>query len=246
MIKSIVKKIVCFMAILVLSISVVGCSPKVKSGDGTDSKEYSEELAKYFPLEKGIKLYYCGTLEYAHALTLSEIEDKKEKLILKFKGKIVDVSEGEGGATEEDLLIDIDYIIGKDSIIEKNKKIKEGQLTDSEKTILKEPIVVGTAWNQKITLEGKEYEAETKIVDVSKDKENKDTIKTETIIKGIDNYPESTYKEILTYKEGKGLVEFTKTLPLYETEQGKQSYGFDFEYHLFKMELPNSENNKEK
>ncbi|MCY6371304.1 hypothetical protein [Clostridium ganghwense] len=231
--KSIIKKISCFACVSVLTAVIVGCGAKgkaevAKNKDAAKTaKVYSEELAKYFPALEGTVLKYSGTAEYGHTITLNKVTDNQESLTLDFKGEIQDVSEGEG-PSKEDLLLETQYVVDKDSVkeIQKNVKRRHSQSIIREQVVLKLPIEKGKTWSQKVSIDGKEYTAETKIVEVSTDDKNKNIVKTETVVKGIESYPENTYKEIKIFKEGKGLVEFQNVILL-------QKEPFEFRYKLF-------------
>lgn len=245
--KSIMKKISRFICILMVGAAMVGCAANSKAETKKDNvvnskvesekdkekakstKAYSQELAKYFPTVEGTVLKYSGTLEYGHTVTLSKVTEKEGSLVLDFKGEIVDVSEGEGPSKEE-LSLETQYVIDKDSVkeIQKNIKRRHSQSIIREQIVLKLPIESGKTWTQKVNIDGKEYTAETKITEVAADDKNKNIVKTETVIKAMESYPDKTYKEIKTFKEEKGLVEFVNTILLGEAKEP-----FEFGYKLF-------------
>ncbi|MFD3156239.1 hypothetical protein ACFIJ5_05180 [Haloimpatiens sp. FM7330] len=231
--KTIIKKMCCFICSFILLIGLVGCGKTSQSIDKKSNekvektKKYNKELASLFPFVEGTVLRYSGTLEHMHTLTLNKVIDG-DVLKLNFKGQIEDLSEGE---TKKDLTIEEEYIIDKDSV----KQVKSWQSIINEQVVLKLPIKKGNVWKQKVIIKGKEYEAETKIVDISKDEKNKNMVKTETIVKGIKNYPQNTYKEIKVYKQDKGLVEFTNTI-LLEGKENEKPTSMEFGYHLFEPE----------
>lgn len=243
--KSIMKKISSFICILMLSVGLVGCAANSKAESKKDvnskieaekdnkeaksTKAYSQEIAKYFPSVEGTVLRYSGTAEYGQTLTLNKVTDKENSLVLDFKGEIEDMSDGEGPSKEE-LSLETQYVIDKDSVkeIQKNIKRRHSQSIIREQIVLKLPIESGKTWAQKVNIDGIEYTAETKITEVATDDKNKNIIKTETVIKGIESYPDKTYKEIKTFKEEKGLVEFVNTILLGESKEP-----FEFGYKLF-------------
>lgn len=209
-----------------------------KSGDeNVDGEEaYSKELANYFPSMEGTVLKYFGTAEYGQTLTLNKIIEAEDKLNLSFKGEILDLSDGEGPSRDE-LILEIEYEINKDSVkeIQRNEERKYSQSIIREQIVLKAPIEEGKKWNQSVNIDGKEYEAETKIMEISKDEKGKSLVKTETMVKDIESYPENTYKETRTYKEDKGLVEFNTTI-LLKGAEGQEATPFEFGYRLFEEE----------
>lgn len=211
----------------------VGCTQADNEVEqDTGKKTYSNELASYFPSVEGTVLNYSGTAEYGQGLTLNKVVDNNESLMLNFKGEILDISEGEG-PSKEDRIIETEYIINKDTVTQTQKNLTRrfSQSIITEQIVLKLPMKVGNTWDQKITIDGKEYTAKTKITDVSKDDRNRNMIKTETTIQGIENYTENTYREIKVFKEGKGLVEFRNTILL-----GESKSPFEFGYILFEPE----------
>lgn len=230
-------------AILIASLAACGktqqseaAGNKKVTGDKEvkDKKSYSSELAKYFPDVEGTVLNFIGTLEYGHGLTLNKVKEKNDKLILVFKGQIEDVSEGEGPSKEE-LMLETEYEIGNDYVkeIQKNEKRRHSQSIIREQIVLKLPLEKGKTWEQKVNVEGKEYTAQTKIVELSKDEDGKNLIKTETLIKDIEFYPDNTYRETKTFKEGKGLVEFQNVILFPAAYEGDKEAHMEFGYHLF-------------
>ncbi|SHK04040.1 hypothetical protein [Paramaledivibacter caminithermalis] len=240
--KSLTKRIFCIVCILALVISSVGCkavdNEESKAGNGNikDEVGYNQELASYFTTVEGTVLKYYGTAEYGQTLTLNKALEDEDSLKLIFKGEIQDLSEGEG-ASKDELMLESEYLINKDSVKEtiKNEEIRFSQSIIREQIILKAPIEEGTSWKQTVSIDGKEYEAETKIIEVSKDEKDRNLVKTETNVKDIESYPENTYKEIRAYKEGKGLVEFSNTIIL-KGPQGEEPIPFEFGYRLYEEE----------
>lgn len=240
--KGLAKKILCLICALVLGFAVVGCraadeeDTKVGKEDIKAEETYSQELGSYFPSVEGTVLKYYGTAEYGHTLTLSKVTQNKENLILNFKGEIVDVSGGEGLSRNE-LLFETEYEINKDSVKEFQRN-EDGRFSQSiirQQIILKAPIKKGEKWNQAVNIDGEEYRAETTIMEISKDEKGKNLVRTETVVKDIEFYPENTYKEIRTFKEGKGLLEFKNTVLLKGAEEGEPT-PFEFGYRLFEQE----------
>lgn len=236
------KKIFCIMCLLTLVVAVVGCTakedqePKAGNGEIEAEKGYSQDIASYFPSVEGTVLRHYGTAEYGQTLTLNKVIENDDSLKLSFKGEIDDMSDGEGPSKDE-LIFENQYVIDEDSAKEtqNNEERKFSQSIIREQIILKTPIKEGTTWKQKVYIEGKEYEAETKITEVSKDEKEKNLVKTETIVKNIDSYPEDTYREVRTYKEGKGLVEFNSIIMLKGVE-GEEPTPFEFGYRLYEEE----------
>lgn len=261
--KSLTKKIVLGICMLTLAAGLIGCSDlntyeqeekgtkeegsktegtKEESKDETtDDKDkimeeaYSEEMAKYFPAVEGTVLIFSGTVEYGQTLTLNGVIKNDDKLVLNFKGEIEDLSGGEGLSREERIL-ETTYEINKDSIkeIRKNETRRHSQSIIREQVVLKLPVEEGNKWTQEVMIDNKTYEAETTIIDISKDNKGKSLVKTETRVPGMEEYPDKVYKEVRVYKEGKGLVEYNTTILLAGESQEKMP--FEFGYRLFEEE----------
>jgi len=236
------KRLFYFLLVLILAVAAAGCkeagNEEAKTGNEDIKVEegYSQELASYFPSVEGTVLKYYGTVEYGQTLTLNKVIENQENLKLIFKGEIHDMSGGEGPSKDE-LILETEYLIDKDSVkeIQRNQDRRFSQSIMGEQIVLKTPIEEGGSWKQTVSIDGKEYEAETKIIEILKDERDKKTVKTETIVKGIVVYPENTYREVKTYKEGKGLVEFKKIIML-EGADGEKPTPFEFGYRLYEQE----------
>lgn len=239
--RGLTKRILCLLCVLILGIAVVGCraadeeGAKAGNGDVKAEEDYNQELASYFPIVEGTVLKYYGTAEYGQTLTLNNVTQNKENLVLNFNGEILDVSGGEGPSRDE-LLFEIQYEINKDSVMEsqRNEDRRFSQSIIREQIILKAPIKEGESWEQTVAIDGKEYKAKTTITEISKDEKGKNLVKTETIIEDIEFYPENTYKEIRTFKEGKGISEFKNTV-LLKGPEGVDPAPFEFGYRLFEQ-----------
>ncbi len=240
--RGLTKRILCLLCVLILGIAAIGCKAadeegdKVGDGDVKVEDAYNQELANYFPIVEGTVLKYYGTAEYGQTLTLNNVTENKENLVLDFNGEILDVSGGEGPSRDE-LLFETQYEINKDSVIESqmNADRRFSQSIIREQIVLKAPIEEGESWEQTVTIDGKEYKAKTTITEISKDEKGKNLVKTEMTINDIEFYPEDTYKEIRTFKEGKGLAEFKNTV-LLKGPEGVDPAPFDFGYRLFEQE----------
>lgn len=240
--KSLTQKIIFIICILALAVSAVGCkiadNEESKAGNGEikAGEGYSQELSSYFPSVEGTVLKYYGTAEYGQTLTLNKVLENEDSLKLSFKGEIQDMSDGEG-ASKDELILETEYLINNDSVKEtiKNEEIRFSQSIIREQIVLKAPIKEGATWKQTVSINGKEYEAETKIIEVSKDEKDRNLVKTEINVKDIESYPDNTYREVKTYKEGKGLVEFSNTIILKGLE-GEEPTPFEFGYRLYEEE----------
>lgn len=256
--KMLYKKILITLLVVGL-VFVAGCSSSVNNkisqsnnantndvNENIIKEEYNKELAELFPLKEGFTWYYQGIAEYGHVMTLKNITNKQDKLILNIEGYLDDAVEDPEPNGER--TFKIKYIINKDSVKEEIIYNATGEKTFwatsiiPDMIILKAPIKVGTKWEQKFKYKGKEYTAITTITKIEKtDKrymgmpidEGQILYTTETIVKGIEGFKDKIYKETRTYIKGKGLVGFTKSLEMYRDEDGNLvDYGFDFGYDL--------------
>lgn len=240
--KGIFRKISYITLAGVLAVSISACGNTNTNKNATNNKgaveskeetknekAYSTELAKYFPQAEGTVLNYNGTAEYGHILTLNKITEGNDKLTLNFKGEIQDMSEGEGEASKKDLLFETQYEIGNDYA----KGIENSQSIIKEHTVLKLPLEEGNSWEEKVSIEGKEYTAKTKIIEIAQDEDGKNLVKTETVINDMEYYPENTYKEVKTFKEGKGLKEFQNIILFSAAYEGDKDAHMEFGYHLY-------------
>ncbi|WP_027624301.1 hypothetical protein [Clostridium lundense] len=247
------KIILSSVIISVLAFSLMGCSKNninssmlkgdniVKAQDNIvkaqdkgqlNVKEYSKELSAYFSTNEMREFHYNGTLEYGEVIKLDKITGTKESLILQFNGEIKNESDGEGPAKDK-FHFQKEYTIDADSVkeIQKNGDMKKKYAAIEKGTILKMPIIKGNTWENEVEFKGNKYIAKNTIVDVTKDKDNKNLVKTETVIKGVQGYPKNTYKEIKVYCEGKGLVEFNNTILI--KGSGEKTSVMDFSYRQF-------------
>ncbi len=232
-----IKRICLSLSMLMLVSLVVGCGKGDQVKNEPQTEMYSEELAKYFPTKEGTELKYFGTAEYGHTIKLNKVTDNQKDLVLDFNGEIMDMSGGEG-PQREDLLFETQYILDKDSVreIQKNDTRRFSQSIMREQVVLKLPITTNATWSQKVTIDEKEYNAETRIIDISTDENGTNLVKTETTIKGLEFYPDNTYKEIKSFKEGKGLAAYEKIILLQGADGNEESTPFEFSYYLFEPE----------
>lgn len=240
--KKTIRTILGILCIIALSVIIIGCTSidqnpmdKVREED-INEDAYSEELASYFPRVEGTVLNYSGSYEYGHTLTLSEVGQEEGKLTLDFKGEIHDLSDGEGKSREERLFQN-QYIITENEVREVQKNVERihSQSVIREQVVLKLPIEVNNSWKENINIEGMEYEAETKIIDVKKDEKGRRLVRTETTVKEVENYPDNTYKVVRGFKEGKGISEFSTHILLKGPDE-EIITPLEFSYGLFERE----------
>ncbi|MBU5483593.1 hypothetical protein KQI86_04575 [Clostridium sp. MSJ-11] len=235
------KKITLVISTIAIIFAFTGCGSskntssskenevKAEINENKKEKEYSKELAAFFPKEDMSEMQYSGTSEYSEAVKIGKVSGTKETLIIDLKGTVKRVAEEGEGATGDKLQFVKEYTIDNESVkeVQTNGEIKKNQGAIEKSTILKLPLEKGNKWEDEVELKGKTYKAETTIQDISKGEDGKRIITTETIVKGVEGYPDKTYREIKAFKEGKGLVEFSNVLVF---EDGST---MDFSYSLF-------------
>ena len=242
-----VKTILASIYLVITIISSISCG-KTSSSSGEDkvkaeiigeentinknANKYSKELASFFPKEDMGEMHYSGSLEYGEVLKIYNVTGREESLVITLKGNIKKVAEQSEEANAAKLQFQKEYIIDYDSVkeIQTNGQNKKNEGSIEKSTILKLPIEKGNYWEEDAELKGKVYKAKTTILDISEDTSGKKVVKTETVIKGMEEYPDETYKEIKVFKEGKGLIEFQNILIL-----GDKS-SFDFSYRMFEID----------
>lgn len=240
------KIIISSIIISVVAFSLMGCSKnninssivkkdtmvKAQNKEQLSIKEYSKELSAYFPTNEMKQIHYNGTLEYGEIIKLDKITGTKQSLILQFNGEIKNESNGEGPARDK-FQFQKEYTIDADSVkeVQKNGDMKKRYAAVEKGIILKMPIKKGNSWESEVEFKGNKYNAKITIIDVTKDKDNKNLVKTETVIKGVQGYPENIYKEIKVYGEGKGLIEFNNTILV--GGNGQKTSAMDFRYRQF-------------
>ncbi|GAA0731152.1 hypothetical protein GCM10008905_33200 [Clostridium malenominatum] len=234
-----VKRFIASMLLISVIVFFPGCNNKNTfnaQSNNAKSERYSKELLNFFPKEHMGEIHYSGTAEYGETVEIYKITGTEKNLIINLKGNIDKVAE-EGEIEEEESAGDKfkfwkEYIIDYESVkeVQKNGEFKKRQEAIEKLTILKLPLHKGNAWEDEVELKGKIYRAKTTIMDIYVDNDGKKLIKTETLIKDIENYPNKTYRETKIFKEGRGLIEFTNTRVF------EDKTTFEFSYRMFEID----------
>ncbi|WP_315116976.1 hypothetical protein [uncultured Clostridium sp.] len=238
------KKIILVISAITIIFSFTGCGKnnnisssqennvKAEINEDKNGKEYNKELAAFFSKEDMFEMHYSGTAEYSEVVKIDKVSGSKETLVINLNGNIIKLAEEGEEASGDKLQFAKEYTIDNESVkeVQKNGEIKKNQGAIEKSTILKLPLEKENKWQDEVELKGKNYKAETAIIEVSKDKDGKRIIKTETIIKGVEGYPDKTYKETKLFKEGRGLVEFSNVIVF------EDGITMDFSYKLFEIE----------
>lgn len=192
-------------------------------------KDATFSLQKFFPNLEGKVLNYSGTAEFMETITVNKILKSPNKTHIILKGALNNMDE----KTNQNSTVEYDYEISNSEIkiFTKNHPMYYWQPITSSQTLLKGPIQIGNHWFEDLIINKKTYTANSNIVDIFKDADNKTLIKIETIINNIPNYPSNTYKETRVFKEGMGLYSYEKTI-LLKSDNNSGPTPLDFNLHL--------------
>lgn len=172
------------------------------------NKKFSKDLLLY--TYQGYDKRFQGALDYMHTLTCLKEEEEDDIKISKYKGEISNKSNKKSNFY-------IMQTVNKDSIIENieyNDKSKENLSIIPNKITLKTPIDEGNTWSQKVDVNGKSYNVNSKINKIEKaTNKNRKRIHVTHKINNISGYKDNTYTEKCIYEESLGLVFFEKNLP---------------------------------
>jgi hypothetical protein len=231
------KKKIAVTTLLTLTLATLSActveAPKETVVKKEDKKVSNEDLSNFVYQNKNEPLYYSGTLNYVHSMTVKEINEIKEGKEIVSEISLYDLEEM-AELEEKDFYKQIlKYNIEKDSMTE---QLEQADYDDpknfvTNKVVLKTPLKEGNVWEQEVRLaDEKNYKAKTKIEKVIGEKGERKVF-TVTIIKGegFEDYPNKEYQEKSVYQEGKGLISFER---FYPNEDG----GFIFEYHVDKKQ----------
>ncbi len=186
---------------------------------------FSQELLDVFPKTLNLQQQFHGYAEYGHIQLLTDIENKESIFSIIFEGQMAD-----GMGQYEGRVFDLVYEVTKDSVIERienqdpYKRLEDENLLNSiipQRTILKLPLQVGTTWDESFNFEGKEYVATTTLTKVEVNEAGNTEYVTETIVPSIEGYFEETYKEVRTFEQGRGMINFSNLL-------SKEAVGVDY------------------
>lgn len=235
------KRLASVLLVMLIVIWCVGCGDSKNNINNTHDENvedtpvsYRDTLEKIFIKETGNELeYYSNNKDYGHVVRIIDVEEKPELTIIKMEGTVLNLA--------DDLPVqrnfEVQYVINDNSIREiihnydmykSDGNIETLNSIIPNQIILQTPLEAGNLWFQKFNYLGKEYTAQTKIVDVSENEEGKKIYETETVVENIEGFPNNTYTETRIYEEGKGLVFFKNTKPSSSIE-GEDA---DFKYSL--------------
>ncbi|WP_142413558.1 hypothetical protein [Hathewaya massiliensis] len=196
------------------------------------SKEPTVNIENFFPLVEGKVLNYSGVAEYGENLTVSKIINEQNKKTIILKGQIINLEDSSNKPSKN---LEYAYEIYKDyvKVTTQNPNREFSQSIIDSHIALKTPIKSGNSWEEEVTINGENHKCKSVILDVSKDMNGKSLIKIQHIVEDMPNYPNDTYKEIKTYKEGLGLYQYESTILLPNDEDKSKPTPFDFKYKIF-------------
>jgi len=167
-----------------------------------DMTYQKDELSKLLPSSTGFKWIYNGFAEYSHDMTLQSITDETAKRTYTITGTVGDPS---GGASTANLIINMQYIIEKTSLIQQKSEEVMMDSIFNKITLIKTPLVKGTFWTEKTTDKtGALRDIYSQIT------------KVDTLPSGVKEYTvrysdlNSAYFEQRVIREGVGIVSFEK------------------------------------
>lgn len=237
------KILIIFSIIIILLSSLVFISSQKSKSIDTKNKTTTDKqninnpntnIENFFPIVEGKVLNYSGVAEYNENLTVSKIIKGKNKKTIILKGEIISL-EDENKNKKINKNLEYTYEIYKDAVrVTINNPIREfSQSIIDSQFALKAPIKSGNSWSENVSIKGKTHKCNSMILSVSKDTDGKSLVKIQHIVKNMPNYPDNTYKEIKTYKEGLGLYQYENTILLSDPENKSKPTPFDFKYKIF-------------
>jgi hypothetical protein len=131
-----------------LSPSPVPSENEIKITSSTVST-ISEDLKKLLPSLSGFEWVYYGTAEYSHSMKIVSVTQNQNDITYLVKGAVEDIS---GGSSEQDLSLEISYILSPLRLYQ----VKKGSVMDSRfdtVELIREPLSSGSSWEQDVLLE---------------------------------------------------------------------------------------------
>lgn len=214
------------LSILCLIILSVGCEKTEEIPTKVVAGGFDQDLANLFPKLEGTTWSYYGTADYAQHMSIEKIYEANSQKVIKVKGEVDDLS---GMSNNLDYRLEVTYAIESDRVTQ--TKMSDAMM-DSEYdklTLIMAPLEKGNKWREEvIDSQGKKVTLNGEIIEITEQPEGK-------IYKVLYKESDSDYSEVRKIQEGKGVVDFVKTLKyqnesmemayhLYEMNQGKDSY----------------------
>lgn len=187
---------------LLLPLVLFGCT------QGTST--YSKELAAYLNQDRTMSERYRGLAEYGYDLTLKEIEETSEVLVVTYYGVMNDgISDTGDRSFEAIYTVDATQMVL--TIIQTTPNPDENLLHSliANQVVLQLPLEDGRSWTQTFPYKGETFSAKNVLKQV-----DDSTLEVETTVDNIAWYFENQYLEKRVYQKGVGLVSFSNLFDL--------------------------------
>ncbi len=188
----------------------------------------SQQMVDIFPRRIGHEWFYSGFAEYSHRMRLDSIHgntDNTETLVYKVSGMVDDVSDGEASG---DFSFELEYIITKDTVIERIIRGEKLPNMFNEMQILKLPLETGAKWEQKIDIDGEEMIMIAEVLSAELEKEIGTILYKMRYSVPMPGMPRGIYTEERAFAKGKGLIYYSRTL--------EEESGLMFQYSAFERD----------
>lgn len=184
-----------------------------------NEEKVNKEMKSLMPAKEGYEWIYNGFAEYGHKMNIKKITDKGQSLQYLIEGVVISASGMP--ATEKDRFV-LDYTVTNNSIRENVEKIGKLPHKIKEFDLIREPLVKGNRWNEKVLIDGRETVLNSEIIETGVDSSSRKYFKVR--YEAADpGYPDSKYIETRVIKQGIGFSSFENT---YDKE-------IEFNYHVF-------------
>jgi len=147
------------------------------------------QMTDFFPWPVGYNSAYIGSLDYERSFKVENIIDAENERRIVFRNMM-------WGENDEQRLFNTEMIITSDQIVD----------LEDNFILLKKPLQVGTEWENKVVLNGKEYIGVTRITEFVDS-----AIITETHVSGVPVFGDHTLYRRQAFEPQQGLIFTQKT-----------------------------------
>ncbi|MGI5854772.1 MAG: hypothetical protein ACOX8I_10700 [Bacillota bacterium] len=182
------------------------------------------QMTDFFPWPVGYNSAYIGSLDYERSFKVENIIDAENERRIVFRNMM-------WGENDEQRLFNTEMIITSDQIVD----------LEDNFILLKKPLQVGTEWENKVVLSGKEYIGVTRITEFVES-----AIITETHVSGIPEFSDRTLYRRQAFEPGQGVICTLQAYPydgyftIYIWKSGFISEWEDLFYYLTDEEEENA------
>ncbi len=227
-----VRRLLYFPAILMISVAFAGCPRLWGSGLGPNptrpnptTARVSQALLALFPQEAGTRWHYEGFAEYAHDMELRSVKRKRDSIVHQISGLVVDVS---GGESNRDFRFSLSYVFTRNEVRE---QIIRADTPFPHRinglALLRLPLRAGATWRQSVRVGGKTRIVSAQILKVEGQGGVQYTVRYRMPMAGM---PGGVYEEERVFRRGAGEVRFENTFGPAPEER--------FSYRLFRLDPP--------